>query len=118
MKTTTTELKKKRNGSYNYFSNPFDYFVSGSEKKQFTYDIIPNSMPFHVFIGDKGVVLNMMVFATDKGMANNILIDALKFRIQCAKDYEQQKHGKEIISNSELELLIRNKDRCGETMQI
>ena len=103
---------------YNYLSNPFDYFVNGSEKKSFTYSIVDKDIPFHIYIGKKSSVnMNLMVFASNVSMAKNILIDAMYFRLQCAKEYVQSRY-KEQLNNTQLELLMEEHNIVREVKEL
>lgn len=94
-----------------YIANPFSYFINGSERKSFTHN--QTGVPYHIYVGTKGYVyLNLLVFAENENRAKQLLIDALRFRLECGEEYHLSKHRKD------LELVEMHDSHVIETREI
>ena len=68
-------------------SNPFSFWVSGSNKEEFTYE--PGQVPFYVCLrGEHRLIINSVIFADCKEDVVKVLGQAVQFRNKCRDQYQ------------------------------
>lgn len=82
------------------FSNPCNWFISGSEKKEYITGASGGLSPFGVILKtDNWIPVSMIIFATDIEQAKLFLKQACKFRVKCFEQYKYN-HGKALDIHS------------------
>lgn len=108
-----------------YVANPFNFWINGQQRVEFTYDPGPNPKLWHVRMPEKGVVrFNILMWAQDENALYGHLLAAVDVQRKCEARYlavHVGRHHEEVVAhhahrNSKWDLIDQAcKDR---TMQV